>query len=97
MPKTLAFLHTSPVHIATFDRLLAEIDPDIPARHVVDESLLRDARAHGITAELERRVAQALRDAIAASGSSSRSAAARPRRRAAAKRRTAAASRSASS
>jgi hypothetical protein len=65
MPKTLTFLHTSPVHIATFDRLLAEIDPDIPAKHVVDESLLRDARAQGITAELEQRITATLRDAIA--------------------------------
>ena len=65
MPRTLTFLHTSPVHIATFDRLLAELDPGIPARHVVDESLLRDARAHGITAELEQRITRTLRDAIA--------------------------------
>jgi hypothetical protein len=65
MPKTLTFLHTSPVHIATFDRLLAEIDPSIPAKHVVDESLLYDARAHGITADLERRITQTLKDAIA--------------------------------
>ena len=65
MPKTLTFLHTSPVHIATFDRLLAEIDPNIPARHVVDESLLQEARASGITAELEQRIARTLKDAIA--------------------------------
>ena len=65
MPKTLTFLHTSPVHIATFDQLLAEIDPDIPAKHVVDESLLRDARASGITAELAQRITQALVDASA--------------------------------
>jgi hypothetical protein len=65
MTKTLTFLHTSPVHIATFDQLLAEIDPDIPARHVVDESLLQDARASGITAELTQRITQTLVDAIA--------------------------------
>jgi hypothetical protein len=65
MPKTLTFLHTSPVHIATFDRLLAEIDPSIPAKHVVDESLLRDARNQGITAELTQRIARTLVDAIA--------------------------------
>lgn len=47
MKKTLTFLHTSPVHIPTFDGLLAEITPDIPVRHIVDESLLQAARAAG--------------------------------------------------
>ncbi|XVX19586.1 aspartate/glutamate racemase family protein [Actinomycetota bacterium] len=40
------FLHTSPVHVATFDALLAELRPGVQAVHVVDESLLADARAH---------------------------------------------------
>jgi len=67
MTKTLAFLHTSPVHIATFDRLLAEISPGVAARHMVDESLLDEARAVGaITPALEQRIAAALH---AASGS----------------------------
>jgi len=65
MANTLTFLHTSPVHIATFDQLLAEIDPSIPVKHVVDESLLHDARANGITAELSYRINQTLVDAIA--------------------------------
>ena len=69
MGKTLAFLHTSPVHIATFDRLLAESDPGVTARHIVDESLLDEARAAGeITAALEQRIAAALRDASAPDG-----------------------------
>src|SRR5687768_3878216 len=62
MTKTLAFLHTAPVNVATFDRLLAEIAPSIPVKHVIDESLLRDARAFGITAELEERIHGALTD-----------------------------------
>ena len=70
MSKTLAFLHTSPVHVATFDRLLAEIDPSVAARHIVDESLLDEARATGtITPALEQRIAAALRDASAPDGS----------------------------
>jgi hypothetical protein len=65
MTKTLTFLHTSPVHIATFDQLIAEIAPDVPVRHIVDESLLSQARAAGaITAELERRIDATLRGAI---------------------------------
>ena len=69
MSKSLAFLHTSPVHIATFDRLLAEIGPGITARHIVDESLLSEARAAGaITPALASRIAAALRDASAPDG-----------------------------
>src|SRR5262249_12230261 len=65
MTKTLTFLHTSPVHIATFDRLVAEIAPEVPVRHMVDESLLSEARAAGaITPDLERRIHATLRDAI---------------------------------
>ena len=65
MTKTLTFLHTSPVHIATFDGLLAELAPHVPARHLVDESLLREARAAGmITLELEQRIAATVSDAI---------------------------------
>src|SRR5687768_9852885 len=56
MTKALAFLHTAPVNVATFDRLLSEIDPMIPAKHILDESLLRDARSFGITPELAQLV-----------------------------------------
>ena len=41
------FLHTSPVHVATFDALLARLRPDAQRVHVVDESLLSDARQRG--------------------------------------------------
>src|SRR6266540_4176892 len=65
MTKTLTFLHTSPVHVATFDRLIAEIAPDLLVRHVVDESLLSEARAAGaITPDLERRIDATVRGAI---------------------------------
>ncbi len=57
MIKTLTFLHTAPVHIATFDRLLLEIEPRIPVGHIVDETLLHDARQAGaITPHLAQRV-----------------------------------------
>jgi hypothetical protein len=56
MARTLTFFHTSPVHIQTFQGLLTELAPDIPARHVVDESLLSEARARGtVTPELRAR------------------------------------------
>jgi Asp/Glu/hydantoin racemase len=65
MTKTLTFLHTSPVHVATFDRLLAELDPRIPVRHIVDETLLAEARAAGAnTPQLARRIARTIGEAI---------------------------------
>ena len=57
MTSPITFLHTAPAHVATFERLLAELAPDVPAQHIVDEQLLADARAAGITAELAERVA----------------------------------------
>ena len=43
----IGFLHTSPVHVLTFDNLLSELAPEAHPVHVVDESLLTDARANG--------------------------------------------------
>lgn len=63
--KTLTFLHTSPVHIATFDSLLAEIEPDLPVKHLVDERLLQDARTYGLTPVLIGRITQTIDQAIA--------------------------------
>lgn len=52
----LAFLHTSPAHVPTFDALLAELAPGLAATHIVDESLLADARRDGVTPDLVARV-----------------------------------------
>ncbi|GIF12181.1 hypothetical protein [Actinoplanes teichomyceticus] len=43
--KTIGFLHTADVHVATFGALVAELAPGWRIRHVVDPSLLADARA----------------------------------------------------
>jgi hypothetical protein len=64
MHGTLTFLHTTPAHIPTFDRLLGELDGDVPVRHIVHESLLREARAQGITPRLEERVGTSVRHAF---------------------------------
>lgn len=59
--KAIAFLHTSTVHIATFDRLLSELAPDIQARHMVNERLLQEARKQGgITPQLRKQVQEEL-------------------------------------
>lgn len=65
MAQSLAFLHTSPVHVQTFTNLLAELAPDIPARHVVNEDLLSEAcRAGKITPALYKRVEETLLTAV---------------------------------
>jgi hypothetical protein len=61
MPAAVAFLHTSPVHVATFDALMEELAPQMAVHHVVDETLLRDARSKGLgDAGLADRVYQAM-------------------------------------
>ncbi len=62
MTKTLVFLHTAPSNVTTFAHLLAQLDPSIPAKHVLDESLLQEARVTGITPALEQRIHQRLAD-----------------------------------
>ncbi len=53
----LGFLHTSSVHAGPFDALVAEFAPGWTAVHVVDESLLSDARLRGeVDAEITARV-----------------------------------------
>jgi hypothetical protein len=61
MARPLSFLHTSSLHIQPFNALLAELAPDIPVRHVVDESLLSEACASGgVTPALRKRVEEIL-------------------------------------
>lgn len=59
-PTGIAFLHTSPVHVATFEALVAELAPGTRTVHIVDEALLAAARVQGITAEVAAQVAAAL-------------------------------------
>lgn len=57
----IAFLHTSPVHVATFGALMEELAPQMAAHHVIDETLLSDARSLGLDdAGLVARVHQAM-------------------------------------
>jgi len=65
LKPTLTLLHTSAANVATFDQLCAELAPDITLQHVVDESLLDEARVNGgITPELNRRVTAAVLNAL---------------------------------
>lgn len=65
MSHDLAFLHTAAVHEHSFAALCNEIAPALKVRHVVDESLLADAREHGITARLAAKVEDAVIGAAA--------------------------------
>ncbi len=47
MPKTLAFIHTSPLTIPVFASLATEKMPDIEIFHMLDESLLKNTLAAG--------------------------------------------------
>ena len=42
MPRRVVMIHTARMNPQTFDRLCAEILPDVQVEHVVDESLLQD-------------------------------------------------------
>jgi hypothetical protein len=48
MRHDIAFLHTSPVHVPTFDALLRELAPALRVAHVVREDLLADAQTEGV-------------------------------------------------
>ncbi len=56
MQSHLAFLHTTPVLIDTFDRLVAEADTELPVRHIVEEGFLTEAREKGISQDLDGRI-----------------------------------------
>lgn len=64
MKPLIAFLHTSPVHVATFDALVLAMAPGTRVSHVVREDLLADAQLPDVdNLALAARVASAMRDA----------------------------------
>ena len=61
--STIGFLHTADVHRATFTTLVGELAPDARTVHVVDTSLLTNARAQGTVDDaLRARLLTRLRD-----------------------------------
>ena len=57
----LAFVHTIPANIETFDALVGELAPDIPVRHALHGELLKEALDAGeLTADIRRRTAEAV-------------------------------------
>jgi len=47
MRQHITFLHTSPVHVETFDRLVHAANPTLKVEHVVNEELLAEAQGVG--------------------------------------------------
>ena len=45
----IAFLHTSPIHIDTFEKLVRKFDDNIEIKHFVNEKLLETALSNGET------------------------------------------------
>lgn len=65
--KHIAFLHTSAVHVDTFQALVTGLASDVTVDHVVREDLLRDARILGADhADVSPLVTAAMSDAAAA-------------------------------
>lgn len=65
MAFTIGFLHTASVHVDTFTELVGS---QAHTRHIVDESLLADAHAHGVDDALRDRLVARLREAADGSG-----------------------------
>jgi hypothetical protein len=62
----IAFLHTSPVHVPTFAKLMQEVAPALRVTHLVHEDLLADAQRDGTEGEpLIARIERAMSDASA--------------------------------
>ncbi|MBX3620841.1 MAG: Asp/Glu/hydantoin racemase [Rhizobacter sp.] len=64
MAHDMSFLHTSPVHVATFEALMVELAPSLRAHHLVRDDLLVRAQHEGVAhAALVHDVQAALADA----------------------------------
>jgi hypothetical protein len=64
MQHDIAFLHTSPAHVPTFEKLMQQAAPALRVAHVVREDLLSEARRDGTeSAPLVARIHQAMAEA----------------------------------
>ena len=63
----ISFLHTSAVHVATFDGVLDELSPGMARQHRVEASWLARAREEGMTRQLEAEISDAMQE-LAAGG-----------------------------
>lgn len=64
MKSHLAFLHTTPVLVDTFDRLVEEANLELPVKHIVEDGFLTEAREKGISQDLDARIKDRIAAAI---------------------------------
>ncbi len=64
MKSHLALLHTTPVLIDAFDRLIEEADLEFPVKHIVEEEFLTEAREKGISQDLDGRIKGRIRSVV---------------------------------
>lgn len=62
----LTLFHTAATNEPLFAGLLQEIAPDLPVRHIVDETILPEARETGLTGQLQQRVQKIILNALQA-------------------------------
>lgn len=62
----LTLFHTAATNEALFTTLLQELAPNIPVRHIVDETILPETRETGVTTALQQRVQNTILDAVKA-------------------------------
>jgi hypothetical protein len=67
-PRAIAFLHTARPNIEVFRHLVAEIDPSVPTRHELLESVLHEAVGTGVLTDAMRRQTEAAIRALVADG-----------------------------
>ena len=60
MISKLGFIHTAAVHVATFEQLVAEIQPACVVEHVVMPALLEQARQEGLTSAIAQQLTQVI-------------------------------------
>lgn len=60
----LTLFHTAATNESLFAALLNEIAPDLPVRHIVDETILPAARVAGVTPEIAQHVQATILDAL---------------------------------
>ena len=58
----ISFLHTSAVHVPTFDALLDAIAPDLQRSHRVEDGWLDEARTTGISPDLNETIVREISD-----------------------------------
>jgi hypothetical protein len=63
MTRPVTLLHTSPVHVATFDGLRDRLDPEAVLAHEVREDWLAQARVDGVTDTLASEITALVRSA----------------------------------